>query len=83
MHRTWYVVSPAGAQWQVDFGAFGSPFRYATREEALQVACGAAKLHWEDRGEPAGARLDTADGQRQVVATYGRMAHAAPHRATG
>jgi hypothetical protein len=81
--RTWYVVSPVGARWQVEFGSVGTPFHYATSEEALEVACAAAKLHWQDRGEPAGARLDFPDGTRRVVATYGRMAPVAAQRLAG
>jgi hypothetical protein len=82
-HRIWYVVSPAGAQWQVDFGDYGRPFKYPSLEQALQVACGAAKMHWEDRAEPAGARLDLDGGDRRVLATYGRLPHVVHHRAAG
>jgi hypothetical protein len=81
-HRIWFVVSPVETQWQVDFGEFGNRYRYPSLEQALQVACGAAKLHWEDRSEPSGARLDMADGERRVLATYGRMPHLGHHRAT-
>jgi hypothetical protein len=81
--RIWYVVSPVSGGWQVTFGVAGSPFRYATQAEAEIVARGAAKLHWDNRAEPAGARLDRADGTRHVLATYGRGAHAEPRLAAG
>ncbi|MGH8028549.1 MAG: hypothetical protein ACREO3_01310 [Arenimonas sp.] len=80
--RIWYVVAPMSGGWQVTFGVAGSPFRYATRAEAETVARGAAKLHWENRREPAGARLDRVDGSRVVLGTYGRQAASAPLQAT-
>jgi hypothetical protein len=80
--RIWYVVSPAQGEWQVTFGVGGSPFRYPTRAEAELVARGAAQLHWDNRAEPAGARLDLADGTRHVLATYGRAMQAEALRAT-
>jgi hypothetical protein len=70
--RTWYVVRPLGPKWEVDFGAGSSPFCYASREEAEVVARSAARLHWEDRQEPAGARLDLPGEHPHVLATYGR-----------
>ena len=73
--RIWYVVSPVPGGWQVNFGVAGSPFRYATQAEAEVIARGAAKLHWDNRQEPAGARLDLVDGSRHVLATYGRSAN--------
>ena len=81
--RTWYVVSPVPGGWQVTFGVAGSPFRYGTQAEAELIARGAAKLHWENRQEPAGARLDLADGSRHVLGTYGRAAQVEARRATG
>ena len=81
--RIWYVVSPVPGGWQVNFGVAGSPFRYGSQAEAELIARGAAKLHWENRQEPAGARLDRADGTRHVLATYGRVAHAVAQRAAG
>ena len=79
--RIWYVVSPMQGEWQVTFGVAGSPFRYASRAEAELIARGAAKLHWDNRQEPAGARLDLVDGSRHVLATYGRAPHAEARRA--
>jgi hypothetical protein len=81
--RIWYVVSPVQGGWLVTFGVAGSPFRYASQAEAELIARGAAKLHWDHRQEPAGARLDLADGSRHVLATYGRVAHAEGRRAAG
>lgn len=81
--RTWYVVSPVPDGWQVTFGVAGSPFRYGTQAEAELIARGAAKLHWENRQEPAGARPDRADGTRHVLATYGRVANDEARRAAG
>jgi hypothetical protein len=79
--RIWYVVSPVQGGWQVTFGVSASPFVYPTRGEAEVIARGAAKLHWDNRQEPAGARLDLADGTRHVLATFGRLAHAEARRA--
>jgi len=73
--RIWYVVSPVLGGWQVDFGFAGSPFRYASQAEAELIARGAAKLHWDNRQEPVGARIDLVDGTRHVLATYGRVPH--------
>ena len=73
--RIWYVVSPVSGGWQVDFGVAGSPFRYGSQGEAELIARGAAKLHWDNRQEPSGARIDFADGERRVLATYGRGCH--------
>jgi hypothetical protein len=81
--RIWYVVSPVAGGWQVAFGVAGSPFRYGTQAEAEVIARGAAKLHWENRQEPAGARLDLADGTRHVLGTYGRGTHVEARRAAG
>ena len=81
--RIWYVVSPVQGGWLVTFGVAGSPFRYATQAEAEVIARGAAKLHWDNRQEPAGARLDLADGSRRVLATYGRATHLEARRAAG
>jgi hypothetical protein len=78
--RIWYVVAPHAGRWQVTFGHDNSPFQYATREEALVIACSAAQLHWEDRGQPAGARLDLPGEPRHVVATFGRVPHLARRR---
>ena len=78
--RTWYVVAPWSGQWQVTFGCDSRPIAYATQEEAQVIARSAARLHWENQGNPTGARLDLPDGARQVLATYGRMAQAEPMR---
>jgi hypothetical protein len=53
-----YIVRPALGQWEVGFGENGSRFLYAGREEAVEVARGAAKLHWETRREPSAVRLE-------------------------
>lgn len=73
-YRIWYVVSPIDGQWQVTFGNDTSPFVYATREEAQVVARSAARLHWEDHQDPSGALLMLPGEDRQVIATYGRIA---------
>lgn len=69
--RFFYVVRPALAQWEVSFGESGSCFLYACREEAEQVARGAAKLHWETRDEPAGVRLELPGEGTREIANYG------------
>jgi hypothetical protein len=48
-----YFVSPAaGGGWEVTFGLDGAHFRYATRKEAMRVACAACRSHWNSRREP-------------------------------
>jgi hypothetical protein len=69
--RFFYVVRPALDQWEVGFGENGSCFLYAGREEAEQVASGAAKLHWETRHEPAGVRLELPGERPREIASYG------------
>lgn len=73
-YRIWYTVSPRDGQWQVTFGTDASPFLYASREEAQVVARSAAKLHFEDHGDPTGAFVELPGEPRQVLATYGRPA---------
>ena len=67
-----YVVRPVLGQWEVSFGEQGSRFLYGGREEAVQVARGAAKLHWETHHRPSGVRVDTPDGSVEI-ASYGSM----------
>jgi hypothetical protein len=69
--RFFYVVRPALGQWEVGFGEHGSCFLYAGREEAEQVACGAARLHWETRHEPAGVRLELPGERPSEIAVFG------------
>ena len=69
--RFFYVVRPALGQWEVGFGEHGSRFVYAGREEAEQVACGAARLHWETRHEPSGVCLELPGERPREIATYG------------
>jgi len=69
--RFFYVVRPALGQWEVGFGENGSRFLYAGREEAEQVACGAARLHWETRHEPSGVCLELPGERPREIATYG------------
>jgi hypothetical protein len=68
--RFLYVVRPVFGQWEVSFGENGSRFLYQGRDEAVQVAKGAAKLHWETHHRPSGVRLELPDGQLDV-ASYG------------
>jgi len=69
--RFFYVVRPSLAKWELTFGEQGSRFLYDSREEALQVACGAARLHWETRQQASGVRLELGAQEPEVVATYG------------
>ena len=69
--RFFYVVKPSLGQWEVGFGENGSRFLYAGREEAEQVACGAARLHWETRHEPAGVLLELPGERPREIATFG------------
>ena len=69
--RFYYVVRPSLAKWELTFGEQGSRFLYDSREEAVQVACGAARLHWETRAQASGVRLEVDAHDPEVVATYG------------
>ena len=69
--RFFYLVRPVGAKWEVSFGEGGSRFLYGSQEEAVQVARGAAKLHWESRGDPSGVRLDLPGRRPEDVASFG------------
>ncbi|MGH8029323.1 MAG: hypothetical protein ACREO3_05235 [Arenimonas sp.] len=66
-----YVVKPVLGQWEVGFGDNGSRFLYAGRDEAEQVARGAAQLHWETRNEPAGVRLELPGERPSILAEFG------------
>ena len=68
--RFFYVVRPVLGQWEVSFGEHGSRFLYHGRDEAVQVAKGAAKLHWETHHRPSGVRLETPEGA-QELASFG------------
>jgi len=69
--RFFYVVRPSLGQWEVGFGENGSRFLYAGMEEAVQVASGAARLHWEQRHEPSGVRLEMPGNEAREVAVFG------------
>lgn len=70
--RFFYVVKPVLGQWEVSFGEQGTRFLYRGRDEAVQVAKGAAKLHWETHHRPSGVRLELPDGA-QELASYGSV----------
>ena len=69
--RFFYVVRPSLGQWEVGFGEHGSCFLYQGMEEAVQVASGAARLHWEQRNEPSGVRLEIPGESPRNLAAYG------------
>ena len=71
MRRFDYLVRRVGGRWEVAFGPGGSQFVYESRHEAVQVARGAARLHWETRHEPSGVVLVDDDGDARLVADYG------------
>ena len=73
MSRYLYIVRPSCGQWEVGFGENGSCFLYAGREEACEVARGAARLHWETRNEPSGVRLDLPGERPREIASFGDM----------
>jgi hypothetical protein len=75
IRRIWYVVRPVDGLWEVTFGAERGHFVYRTRDEAVAIARDAAHLHHDNRGEPAGARLDLPGETPHVVATFGKMPH--------
>ena len=69
--RFYYLVRPLDDQWEVAFGGTGERFAYGTRSEAIQVAKGAARLHWETRNELSGVQAEDANGRVRTVASYG------------
>ena len=76
--RFFYFVRPSLSKWEVTFGERGSCFLYDSREEAEQVAHGAAKLHWESRAAPSGVKLELPGMAVAVVGTYGPSTRQAP-----
>jgi hypothetical protein len=70
--RFFYVVRPSVGQWEVTFGENGSRFLYGHKEEALQVATGAARMHWESRQEPSGVRLEIPGQAATEVVAFGQ-----------
>jgi hypothetical protein len=71
--RFYYVVRPASDRWEVSFGEAGTRFVYPGREEALQVALGAALRHWQVQHRPSGVRIEGAGMAPEVVAEYGDL----------
>jgi hypothetical protein len=69
--RFFYVVRPSVGKWEVSFGEHGSCFLYAGKDEAVQVATGAARMHWESRQEPSGVRLEVPGQEITEVAVFG------------
>jgi hypothetical protein len=70
--RFFYVVRPSFGQWEVTFGEHGSRFLYSGKDEAIQVATGAARLHWESRHEPSGVRLEQPGHAPSDIASFGQ-----------
>ena len=66
--RFFYLVKPAQGKWEVTFGRGGTRFVYESRFEALEVARGAAKMHWTSRNEPSGVRVDEDGGLKELHA---------------
>jgi hypothetical protein len=69
--RFFYVVRPSLDRWEVSFGENGSCFVYSGMDEALAVATGAAKLHWESQRAPSGVRLELPNAPPREIATFG------------
>ena len=69
-----YRVRPAGDRWEVCLGIPQSSFVYDTLAEARQVARGAAKLHWETRGEPSGVLIELPERDPELDCRYGSSA---------
>jgi hypothetical protein len=69
--RPTYEVRPSLGKWEVVIGDSGARFVYATRDDAMQVARGAARLHWATRHEPCDATLQDEDGAVCMLARYG------------
>ena len=66
-----YNVRQLESVWEVTFGVTGSRFVYRSREQAEEVAQGAARQHWESRGEESGVLVEDGQGDIQVLARYG------------
>jgi hypothetical protein len=69
--RFYYVVRPAETHWEVCVGLDGARIRYGSANEALQVARGAARLHWEARSEPSGVLVEQRDASAREEALFG------------
>ena len=68
--RFFYLVKPVLGKWEVTFGQGGTRFVYESRFEALEVARGAAKMHWTTRNEPSGVLVEE-DGDRKELHVFG------------
>ena len=69
--RFYYIVRPSADQWEVRVGLQGAPITYVSAHEALQVARGAARQHWQSRGEPSGVLVEAADCSAREEALFG------------
>jgi hypothetical protein len=76
--RFFYIVRPALGQWEVTFGEGGSCFLYSTQAEAIDIALGAARSHWEKHGVPSGVRLAMPGRAGHTVRTFGETTEASP-----
>ena len=57
--RFFYLVRHSAGKWEVSFGEDGTRFLYDSLSEAMQIARGAARLHWETRHEPSGVVFES------------------------
>ncbi|HUR89427.1 MAG TPA: hypothetical protein VMZ74_10105 [Ramlibacter sp.] len=69
--RFYYYVRRELSRWCITFGEGGSVFTYQQQEEALKVAAGAARSHWESRGEPSGVMWEVEPGRCREEVRFG------------
>jgi hypothetical protein len=74
-----YVVRPNLGRWEVSFGDSGTTFLYQGVEEAVAVATGAARLHWESQGRPSAVRMESPGEEPRELARYGDEPRDLPH----
>ena len=69
--RIYYIVRPSADRWEVRSGLDGAPSTFVSAQEALQAAKGAARKHWQSRGEPSGVLFELADSSAREEALFG------------
>ena len=69
--RLYYIVRPRADQWEVRGGLDGAPSTFVSANEALRMAKGAARKHWQSCGEPSGVLVEQADSSAREEALFG------------
>lgn len=74
MERRYYYVVQEGERWQVRIKISDVPLYDAETEAAtMDYAVQAARLLWEDHGQPSGICIRGIDGQWVEERTYGQL----------